>query len=115
MRWVSAVRLIELRQDAGAIQAANALPLELDSYETEAGAFEKEAKIFCNYVLGELVEAEKRKDEAYAKQDKAAQTKANTRVILLKNPVAVWLRNTLVPIAMKVPAVRRSIVKVPLP
>ncbi len=75
-RWVSAVRLIELRQDAGAIQAANALPLELDSYETEAGAFEKEAKIFCNYVLGELVEAQKRKDEAYAKQDKAAQTKA---------------------------------------
>jgi 2-polyprenyl-6-methoxyphenol hydroxylase-like FAD-dependent oxidoreductase len=40
-----------------------------------------------------------------------AQTKANTRAILLKNPVAVWLRNNLVPLALKVPAVRRSVVE----
>ena len=37
-----------------------------------------------------------------------AQTKANTRAILLKNPFAVWLRNTFVPLAMKLPPVRRS-------
>jgi 2-polyprenyl-6-methoxyphenol hydroxylase-like FAD-dependent oxidoreductase len=37
-----------------------------------------------------------------------AQTKANTRAILLKNPAAVWLRNNLVPLAMKLPPVRRS-------
>lgn len=40
-----------------------------------------------------------------------AQTKANTRAILLKNPISVWLRNTFVPLALKIPAVRRSILE----
>jgi 2-polyprenyl-6-methoxyphenol hydroxylase-like FAD-dependent oxidoreductase len=40
-----------------------------------------------------------------------AQTKANTRVILLRNPISVWLRNIFVPLALKVPAIRRSIVE----
>jgi 2-polyprenyl-6-methoxyphenol hydroxylase-like FAD-dependent oxidoreductase len=45
-----------------------------------------------------------------AVQHVLAQTKANTRAILLKNPAAVWLRNSLVPLALKVPALRRSII-----
>ena len=39
-----------------------------------------------------------------------AQTKANTRAILLKNPVLVWLRNNLVPLVLKVPPLRRSFI-----
>lgn len=37
-----------------------------------------------------------------------AQTKANTRAILLKNPILVWLRNMLVPLALKLPFVRSA-------
>lgn len=39
-----------------------------------------------------------------------AQTKANTRAILLKNPVLVWLRNNFVPLILKVPALRRGFI-----
>ena len=39
-----------------------------------------------------------------------AQTKANTRAILLKNPVMVWLRNNLVPLVLKVPPLRRAFI-----
>jgi 2-polyprenyl-6-methoxyphenol hydroxylase-like FAD-dependent oxidoreductase len=37
-----------------------------------------------------------------------AQTKANTRAILLKNPMAVWLRNTFVPLVLKIAPLRRA-------
>ncbi len=40
-----------------------------------------------------------------------AQTKANTQAILLKNPMAVWLRNAFAPLAFKVPFVRRTVIK----
>jgi 2-polyprenyl-6-methoxyphenol hydroxylase-like FAD-dependent oxidoreductase len=39
-----------------------------------------------------------------------AQTKANTRAILLKNPIAVWLRNNFVPLVLKVPPLRRAFI-----
>ena len=39
-----------------------------------------------------------------------AQTKANTRAILLKNPVMVWLRNNLAPLVLKVPPLRRAFI-----
>ena len=39
-----------------------------------------------------------------------AQTKANTRAILLKNPVLVWLRNNIVPLVLKVPPLRRAFI-----
>jgi 2-polyprenyl-6-methoxyphenol hydroxylase-like FAD-dependent oxidoreductase len=39
-----------------------------------------------------------------------AQTKANTRAILLKNPMAVWLRNNFVPLVLKVPPLRRAFI-----
>ena len=39
-----------------------------------------------------------------------AQTKANTRAILLKNPALVWLRNNLVPLVLKVPPLRRGFI-----
>lgn len=55
LRWVSATRLIEIRGKAGALAAANALPLEPDSYsEPEDDAFKKESEIFCNFVNSEL-------------------------------------------------------------
>lgn len=40
-----------------------------------------------------------------------AQTKAATRGILLQNPAGVWLRNTLAPLALKIPAFRRAFIK----
>lgn len=55
LRWVSATRLIEVRGKAGALAAANALPLEADTYdEPEDDAFKKESEIFCNFVNSEL-------------------------------------------------------------
>ncbi len=39
-----------------------------------------------------------------------AQTKANTRAILLKNPIAVWLRNNLVPLVLKIAPLRRGFI-----
>jgi 2-polyprenyl-6-methoxyphenol hydroxylase-like FAD-dependent oxidoreductase len=39
-----------------------------------------------------------------------AQTKANTRAILLKNPMAVWLRNNFVPLVLKIAPLRRSFI-----
>ena len=55
LRWVSATRLIEIRGKAGALAAAQALPLEADTYsEPEDDSFEKESEIFCNFVNSEL-------------------------------------------------------------
>ncbi len=39
-----------------------------------------------------------------------AQTKANTRAILLKNPVMVWLRNNLVPLILNIAPLRRAFI-----
>ncbi len=55
LRWVSATRLIEIRGKAGALAAANALPLETASYaKPEDDSFKKESEIFCNFVNSEL-------------------------------------------------------------
>ena len=40
-----------------------------------------------------------------------AQTKAATQGVLLKNPVAVWLRNLILPLALKFPTFRRIVLK----
>jgi 2-polyprenyl-6-methoxyphenol hydroxylase-like FAD-dependent oxidoreductase len=39
-----------------------------------------------------------------------AQTKANTRAILLKHPMAVWLRNNFVPLVLKIAPLRRGFI-----
>ena len=57
LRWVSAVRLIEVSGRAGALAAANALPLEVETYAIpDADSFKKESEIFCNFVNSELKE-----------------------------------------------------------
>lgn len=55
MRWVAAMRLVELRGKAGVLTAAKALPLEGDSYVVPTpDAFEEETTKFCRMGLQEL-------------------------------------------------------------
>jgi hypothetical protein len=54
LRWVAAQRLIEVRGKAGILVAANALPLDAQSYAGED--LQKESEIFCNFVSTEMKE-----------------------------------------------------------
>lgn len=54
LRWVAAQRLIEVRGKAGILVAANALPLDTQSYAGED--LQKESEIFCNFVSTEMKE-----------------------------------------------------------
>ena len=54
-RWVSAQRLVELRGKAGVLAAANALPLEMDTYPpVEEEGFKEDVEVFCNFVSTEM-------------------------------------------------------------
>lgn len=71
-RWVAVTRMIELRGKDGVLQGANALPLELTTYNTSAAeGFYKESDIYCNFVKSEYAERVKKaksdkKKKAYA-------------------------------------------------
>lgn len=63
MRSVAFTRLIEVRGEAGVIQASNALPLEIDAYATEGdNTLGKDADYLCNIIESELKKSHKIED-----------------------------------------------------
>lgn len=63
MRSVAFTRLIEVRGEAGVIQGATALPLELEAYPTTGdNTLEKDAAYMCNIIKSELEKTHKVKD-----------------------------------------------------
>lgn len=63
MRSVAFTRLIEVRGEAGVTQAANALPLEVEAYNTQGdNTLEKDAPYLCNIIQTELEKTHKVKD-----------------------------------------------------
>ncbi|MGM0554911.1 MAG: hypothetical protein ACQEVA_00845 [Myxococcota bacterium] len=68
LRWVAAQRLLESRGKDGFINAAYALPIEMDSYPTgeegEGDQFKSDTQIFCNAFKSELADNEVPQEEA---------------------------------------------------